>query len=155
VVAADRSAVGFGGMLVNDGRNRQYGNEEFVLNVWDAHVWGETVLWDESHSQFYGVDEFSEFAASGEDGAYDVSATPDLVADLPKADAIVVTSASKAFSDEELDGLVGFVADGGAVFLHDQSDLRDYDSTANLNPIADLLDLDFRFTDDDDVFGPY
>lgn len=63
-------------------------------------------------------------------------------------DAVVVTSPSQAFSGDELAGLSDFVADDGAVFLFDQSDFGGFDETANLNDIADELDLDFRFNSD-------
>lgn len=72
---------------------------------------------------------------------------------LDDADGLVATSPSDAFSDAELDALEAFVADGGAVFLFDESDFgagsgSGFDETANLNAIADALDLDFRFNSD-------
>ncbi|WP_230198618.1 thermonuclease family protein [Halopiger goleimassiliensis] len=74
---------------------------------------------------------------------------------LEAADGLVVTSPSESFSDAELEALQSFVADGGALFLFDESDFggqgnTDYgfDETENLNAIADALDLSFRFNSD-------
>ena len=64
------------------------------------------------------------------------------------ADAVVITTPEDAFTTDELDALDDFVTDGGAVFLFDQSDFMDFDQTANLNEIADELDLAFRFNSD-------
>ncbi|WP_129116481.1 DUF4350 domain-containing protein [Halegenticoccus tardaugens] len=148
LVASERGVVGFGAMLVDDGTDWQRGNEEFVLNVWDAEVDGEVVLWDEGHGQYYALSEFSEFRAYAEDNGYDVRATSDLAADLDGADAAVVTSPSAAFGSDELDALADFVAADGALFLHDQSDYENYDETANLNDVPGRLGLSFRFNDD-------
>ena len=148
LVAVDGAAVGFGTMLVTDDDEFTYGNEEFVLNVWDAEVGGGTVLWDEGHGQFYDLSQFSQFESYAEDRGYTVEATTDLASDLADADAVVVTSPSESFSDAEKDALSSFVADGGTAFLHDQSDFSDYDETDNLNDIASALGLGFRFNDD-------
>jgi len=64
------------------------------------------------------------------------------------ADAVVVTTPEVGFTDEELDALDDFVADGGALFLFHQSDFGGFDQPANLNEIAETLDLDFRFNSD-------
>jgi len=149
VVATDGSVVGFGGNLVTDGTNWQRGNEEFLLNVWDVHAGGSgTILWDEGHSQYYDLAEFTEFESYAEGEGYDVRATTSLASDLSGADGAVITSPSDSFSNSELNALSDFVASGGALFLHDQADYSDYDETANLNDIAAALNLDFRFNDD-------
>ena len=67
---------------------------------------------------------------------------------LPDADGVVITTPAQSFTDDELDALEGFVADGGAAFLLDQSDFSGFDETENFNEIADALDLDFRFNSD-------
>ena len=136
LVAVDGAVVGFGAMLVTDDAEFTYGNEEFVLNVWDAEVGGGTVLWDEGHNQYYDLSQFSQFESYAEDRGYTVEATTDLESDLADADAVVVTSPSDAFSDAEKDALSSFVDDDGAVFLHDQSDYNDFDETDNLNDVA-------------------
>ncbi|USZ67543.1 lamin tail domain-containing protein [Halorussus salilacus] len=150
LVAVDWNVVGFGSMLVNDGdASWQYGNEEFVLNVWDDALGGSgTVLWDEGHGQYYDLASFSEFESYAEDNGYTVESTSSLASDLADADAAVVTSPSEAFTSEELGALGDFVDEGGWLFLHDQSDYGDYDETANLNDIPGYLDLAFRFNDD-------
>ncbi len=149
LVAVDGSVVGFGSTLVNDGDvDPETGNDEFLLNVWDALVGGGTVLWDDGHDQFYDLPSFSDFEELAESSGYDVVGTTDLTADLGDADALVVTSPSQAFSDAELDAVASFLADGGALLLHDQSDFDDFDETTNLNTIAEALDLGFRFNDD-------
>ncbi len=148
VAAADGNVVGFGGLLATDGTNWQRGNEEFLLNVWDAHVGGGTVLYDEGHSQYYTLADYSEFEAYAENNGYTVQATTSLASDLSGADAVMITSPSSSFSSSELTALADFVAGGGAVFLHDQSDYSDYDETGNLNEIAGDLGVAFRFNDD-------
>lgn len=150
LVAVDWNVVGFGSMLVTDSdADWQKGNEEFVLNVWDDALGGSgTVLWDESHGQYYDLAAFSEFEAYAEDNGYAVRATTSLASDLSKADAAVVTSPATTFTSSELDALGDFVANGGWLFLHDQSDYGNYDETANLNDLLEYLKLAFRFNDD-------
>lgn len=147
LAAVDGTVVGFGAMLVDDDADFSAGNEEFLLNVWDELAGGGTVLWDEGHGQYYSLDRFSTFEAYAERNGYDVRATADLAADLGDADAAVITSPSDALSDAEFEALRSFVADGGALFLHDQSDFGGYDETAHLDDIAAALDLEFRFND--------
>lgn len=152
LAADDGPVVGFGAMLVQDNQNVnfEYGNEEFVLNVWDAKLGGSgTVLWDDGHGQYYTLSSFTEFESYAEANGYTVQATTSLAADLSSADAAVVTSPSTAFTSNELDALASFVSGGGALFLHDQSDYGDNDETANLNAIASHLGLAFRFNDDE------
>ena len=148
VSATDGNVVGFGWMVVEDGTNWQYGNEEFLLNVWDEHAGGGTVLYDEGHGQYYTLADFSEFEDYAENNGYTVQATTSLASDLSNADAAWITSPSTSFTNSELSALADFVANGGAVFLHDESDYSDYDETGNLNEIAGDLGLAFRFNDD-------
>ena len=148
LVGVDGSVVGFGAMVANDDADFRFGNEEFLLNVWDEQIGSGTVLWDEGHGQFYALDRFGSFERYAEDNGYTVEATENLADDLGDADGVVVTSPSDAFSGSERDALAGFVDDGGAVFLHDQSDFRNFDETDNLNALASALGAGFRFNDD-------
>ncbi|MFC6952496.1 DUF4350 domain-containing protein [Halorubellus litoreus] len=148
LVAVSGRVVGFGAIMVDGAPNFDEDNEEFLLNVWDEVVGSGTVLWDEGHDQFFDTEEVEAFPTHAEDHGYSVRGTTSLVDDLPDADALVVTSPSKAFSDAELDAVASFVDDGGAVFLHNQADYNDFDATGNHNAIADALDLEFRFGDD-------
>jgi endonuclease YncB( thermonuclease family) len=149
LVADDGGVVGFGSMLVHDAAPDGYDNEAFLLNVWDAKLGGGgTVLWDHSHDQYYTLDKFSGFEAAAESAGYDVRPTWDLTDDLPGADAVVITSPGYWFWDADLDALAEFVADGGVVFLHDQSDYNDYDASARLTEITERLGAAFRFNDD-------
>ncbi|WP_018128846.1 DUF4350 domain-containing protein [Haladaptatus paucihalophilus] len=150
LVVSDSNVVAFGSMLVEDGTNWQQGNEEFVLNAWDAELGGSgTVLFDEGHGQYYDLASFSKFESYAENNGYTVTATSNLSAELGSADAAVITSPSTAFSSSELDDLATFVAGGGTLFVHDQSDYNDNDTTANLNDFASYLGLSFRFNDDE------
>jgi endonuclease YncB( thermonuclease family) len=150
VAATDWNVAAFGALLVDDRENWQPGNEEFLLNVWDDALGGSgTVYWDEGHGQYYTLSKFSKFESYAENEGYTVNATTKLSKALKKADAAVITSPSDAFTSSELSDLGDFVANGGWLFLHDQSDYGNYDETANLNDIAGYLDLDFRFNDDE------
>jgi endonuclease YncB( thermonuclease family) len=151
LVSRDGGVFGFGAMLVTDDNVKfDYGNEELVLNAWDDAMGGSgTVLYDEGHGQYYTLSEFSEFETYAEDNGYSVRATTSLADDLANADGAVVTSPGEAFTGSDLDAVASFVADGGALFLHDQSDYNDYDGTGVLNDIADRLSLAFRFNDDE------
>ncbi|QSG09568.1 thermonuclease family protein [Halapricum desulfuricans] len=154
VVAVDGTVVGITGPFVTtDTDFANFGNEEFLLNVYDELVDGGTVLHDEGHGQFYtlssnGGDDFQAFADYVGNNGYSYEATTDLEADLADADAVTITSPSNAFTDSELDALSTFVDGGGVVFLHDQSDFNDFDATANHNEIAAALGAGFRFNDD-------
>ncbi|WP_276247981.1 MULTISPECIES: DUF4350 domain-containing protein [unclassified Haladaptatus] len=149
VVATDWNTVGFGGIFVNDSVNWQYGNEEFVLNVWDDALGGSgTVLWDEGHGQYYDLASASEFEDYAESNGYTVTATQNLSADLASADAVVITAPGTAFTQQELSDLGSFVSGGGWVFLHNESDYSNFDETQNLNDIAGYLELAYRFNDD-------
>ncbi|PSQ19156.1 ABC transporter [Halobacteriales archaeon QS_8_69_26] len=149
LVAVEGSVMGLGAPFVNDGSYAAaLDNEEFLLNAYDELVGGGTVLWDESHGQFYSLDKFGQFESIAADNGYTLEGSSDLTADLSDADGVVITSPSDAFTDEELTALSDFADAGGAVFLHDQSDFNDFDATANLNEVAAALDLSFRFNDD-------
>ncbi len=152
LVALDGTVAGIGAPFVDGGGEDSFDttadNEEFVLNLYDEIVDGDTVLWDESHDQFYSLDGFQAFEEYAENEGYTLEPTTDLPADLPTTDAVVITSPSSEFTDAELDALADFVADGGAVVLHSQSDFNDFDQTANLNAITEALGVGFRFNDD-------
>ena len=135
-----------------------FGNEELLLNVFDKLLGGTgTVIHDESHGQFYsldpnGGDDFQSFAEYTRANGYSYGKEGDdittVLSGSDAADAVVITSPSEAFTNAELDALSGFVDDGGAVFLHDQSDFDNFDATDNLNEIASGLGVSFRFNDD-------
>ena len=148
LVAVDGAVAGLGAPLVDDDFDATVDNEEFLLNLYDELVDGSTVLWDESHDQFYSLDQFGQFETYAEAAGYTLEPTGDLTADLPDADAVVITSPASSFTDAELAALSDFVADGGAVVLHDQSDFNDFDATANLDAVAEALAVGFRFNDD-------
>ncbi|OYR67142.1 nuclease [Halorubrum ezzemoulense] len=155
VVAVDGSVVGVTGPFVATDTNFfEFGNEEFLLNLYDQLLGGTgTVLHDESHGQFYTVapndgDDFQAFGEYAETNSYVYEVTNNIEADLSGADAVVITSPSNGFTESELTTLSGFVDGGGIVFLHDQSDFNNFDATDNLNEIATELDVDFRFNDD-------
>ncbi len=147
MVAVDGDVLGFGGPFVTE-RDYQYGNEEFLLNALDEHVGEGRVAFDEGHGQFYDLAAYGAFEAYAENNGYTVEATTDLAAALPTADALVVTSPSQSFTASETDALRSFLDGGGALCLFHQSDFNDFDETANLNAVADALDLGFRFNDD-------
>ncbi|MFB6220763.1 MAG: DUF4350 domain-containing protein [Halolamina sp.] len=151
LASADAGVYGFGAILLQDSNVKfEYGNEEFVLNAWDAEMGGSgTVYWDEGHGQNFDLASCSSFENYAESNGYDVQPTTSLSSDLSNADGVVITSPSQSFSASELDDLASFVANGGALFLHDQSDYSDYDGTGYLNDIADRLSLSYRFNDDD------
>jgi len=149
LVAVDGSVVGFGATLVSNEANFRSGNEEFLLNVWDAHLGGSgTVLYDEGHDQYHPLSDFSNMRNYAEEAGYTVNATTTLADDLPTADAVWLTGPATAFTASEKSALADFVASGGALFVHDRADYSDYDETANLNDVAAALDLPFRFNDD-------
>jgi endonuclease YncB( thermonuclease family) len=63
------------------------------------------------------------------------------------ADVVAIPSPSTAYTQAELDALAAHVDSGGAVFIFDESEFQN-EETANLNDIADALDLAFRFNPD-------
>ena len=74
---------------------------------------------------------------------------------VAETDALMITSPSAAYTQDELSELSSYVADGGAVFIFDESDfggvdsdIGGFDETENLNEIASALDLPFRFNSD-------
>jgi len=156
IVASEGSVVGVGNVLVHDGTDYPPDNANFLLNVFDEHVDGTSVLWDEGHGQFYtlaGEDEntgegFSGFQSQASDAGYQLQPTEDMAGDLDGADGIVITTPSQALSQSELSTLVSFADDGGAVVLLSQSDFNDFDATDNFNEVASALELSFRFNDD-------
>jgi len=149
LMAVDDGVVGFGSMLVDDDSlTGEYDNVQFLLNVWNAEVGSGTVLWDESNRQYWTLDRFSEFSAAAEREGFDVRATRDLRRDLPNADAVVITAPGEYLDYETLDALAAFVADGGTLFLHDESDFRNYDATQRFDEICERLGTVFQFNDD-------
>ncbi|WP_353634356.1 DUF4350 domain-containing protein [Halobacterium sp. NMX12-1] len=148
LVAADGPVVAFGVPFAQNSVNfGEYGNEEVLLNVLDEYAGSGTVLWDESHGQFYDLASHSAFEAYAEENGYEVTAASSLPGNLAGASAVVVTSPADAFTDDELSVLSMFASDGGLVVLMDQSDFSDYDQTANLNEVAEALDTSIRFND--------
>lgn len=150
LVSEDGSVVGFGSteMVSDSNGGFEHGNEEFLLNLWDSKVQGKVVLWDEGHGQYWSLDRYEGFHEYAEKAEYDLRATRDLVSDIGGAAGVVVTSPSDGFTQEELEALRGFIEEGGAVFIFDQSDYQGHDETANLNGIAEALGLKFRFNSD-------
>jgi len=148
--ANDGAVVGFGGDLVADDANFKSGNEEFLLNVWNAYLGGSgTVLYDEGHDQYDTLTTYSNMANYAETQEnYSVSATSTLASDLSSADAVWITTPSAAFTADEQAALKDFADGGGVVFVHDEADYSNYDETQNLNDLASGLALDFRFNDD-------
>jgi len=149
LVAADTEAnvYGFGCPFATDDTDFSYGNDEFLLSLWEEAMGEGTVLWDEGHDQYYDSSRFGEFRAYAEDHGFSVEATTDIEADIDGAAGIVVTSPTGSFSDAEQAALSGFVEAGGSVFLHSQSDYNNFDETANLNTLCETLSAPFRFND--------
>lgn len=157
LVATDGNVATIGCPFASDEADFSYGNEEFLLNLWDTLFGGGTVLWDEGHDQYYHLDRFSTVEAYAETQGYTVETTTDLGADLAGASGIVITTPTTALTDAELTALSEFVANGGGVILHSQSDYQNYDATANTNAILAALGTDIRFNDAqiiDDDHGP-
>jgi endonuclease YncB( thermonuclease family) len=149
LVAVDGDVVGLGATLVSDEANFRSDNEQFLLNVWDAHLGGSgTVLYDRSHGQYHPLGDFRNARNYAERNGYTVKTTNALEADLAEADAVWITAPDDPFTEAELRALSAFRSGGGAVFLHDRADYRNFDRTANLNAIAAALSLSFRFNDD-------
>jgi len=148
------SVAGFGTtQLINDQTDFGTGSEEFTLNLMDELIGSGTVLWDESHGQYWtleddGNNSFEAFADYAENNGYSLEATGDLEGDLPDADGVAIGTPADEFTDTELTALSDFVDDGGGVLLLDQSDFQDNEETTTLNEIATELDLDFRFNSD-------
>lgn len=169
LVANDGGVWGFGALMVqNDlgmdgGVRNEYGNEELVLNTWDAEMGGSgTVLWDEGHNNKFLLSDVDEFHGYVENNGYTLTATTDIENDLSNADGVVIDAPESSFSSSELTALSDFVGNGGAVFLHDQSSESGGSEATNLNEIANELSLAFRFNDDhiddpdqqDDAYKP-
>jgi len=161
LMAVDAGVVAFGSTFVDDrSLTGEYDNLAFYLNVLHAEVGSGTVVWDESNGQYWTLDEFTQFESAAESEGFDVRPTDNLYNDLSSADAAVVTAPGEYLTDGELDGLAEFVADGGTLILHDQSDYNDYDATQRLDEICARLGTVFQFNDDQvydfpDNDGPY
>jgi len=149
LMAVDAGVVAFGSTFVDDrSLTGEYDNLAFYLNVLHAEVGSGTVVWDESNGQYWTLDEFTQFESAAESEGFDVRPTDNLYNDLSSADAAVVTAPGEYLTDGELDGLAEFVADGGTLILHDQSDYNDYDATQRLDEICARLGTVFQFNDD-------
>ncbi len=81
LITRDGNVVGFGAPFAEDESDRD-DNREFVLNVWDDVVDGETVYWDESHGQYYDASQFEGLVSDAEAAGYTVEPTDDLLAVL-------------------------------------------------------------------------
>ncbi len=148
LAASEDGVVGFGATLVDDSAEFQSGNEEFLLNVWDAEIGEGTVLYDVGHDQdttFANVSNFVRYA--GKHG-YTVEESDEFITELGRADAVWITSPGTSFTDRELRALGRFVDDGGVVLLHGRGDYQGEDHTTIINDVAAGLDLSFRFNDD-------
>ncbi|ELZ41824.1 DUF4350 domain-containing protein [Halorubrum tebenquichense] len=154
-VDQDLPVVAFGFPFAqNDVQFVDYGNEEVLLNLLDEYADSDTVLWDEGHDQFYGLDSHSAFADYAGENGYTLESTTDLESDLlGPASAIVITSPSAAFSDDEIGALSSFADAGGLIVLMDQSDYSDFDETGNLNALATGLETQIRFNDNQVIDG--
>lgn len=149
LVAEDGGVVAVGTPLVHDDAPAGYDNTAFLLNVWDHHLGGSgTVYWDESNGQYWTLSKFADFEAAAESAGYDVRPSDNIHNDSYGADAVVVPTPADALSSGELDRFAAFVANGGTLFLHGESDYNNYDQTDNLNAIAEHLGVGFRFNDD-------
>ncbi|MGQ3723063.1 thermonuclease family protein [Natrialba aegyptia] len=147
LVAVDGTVVGIGAPLATDESDVD-ATREFLVTAWEDRLDGPgTVYYDESHGQALALDDYAELEALASNRGFDVGATDDLAADLDDADLVMITSPGEAFSAAERDALEAFVADGGAVFIHDEADY-DGHATDTLNVLAAALDLDFRFNSD-------
>jgi|GEM_PF-2810422 hypothetical protein len=145
------NVAALGSMLVNDSALDavpELDNEEFVLNLWDR-LFGEgaTVRWDEGHDQFYDLSKFGQFETYAESTGYTVTAGTTVPADTASVDGFVVTTPNASFTDDELAALSSFLADGGAVVFHSQSDFSGNDATDNLNAALGSLETGVRFVD--------
>ncbi len=150
LVAVEGSVVAFSAMLVDDGANFDDDTDEFVLNLWDDQLGGAgDVLWATGHDEYYAPERFGQFVDYVEQIGYSVTGSDDLAGDLGggDADAVVLTTPGSSVPERDRRALVEFVTAGGSVFLHDQSDYGGHDGTAELNAVADALDLGFRFND--------
>lgn len=148
LVATDGQVVAIGCPLLTDDADFSFGNEEFMMNVWDdLFGGGGTILWDEGHDQYYNLGKFGTFEDYAESQGYTVESTIDLAGDIKDADGVVITTPTVGLSDAELAALSEFVADGGGVVLHSQSDYRNFDATDNSNAILSELGANIRFND--------
>ena len=145
-----------------------------------VHEYSSTFIRSESvarNDQYWTMERFSEFFGYARDNGYrvvsdqraygsgsvDTKDVPLVVALQAEDPDLVMLHCPNRLNDAALEALRRYVADGGAVVLHDSSDLaaeewrrpNDTDSredemrdpTANLNEIADALGVGFRFND--------
>jgi endonuclease YncB( thermonuclease family) len=148
LVAVDDTVAGFGAVLAEDEGQFEEDHEEFLINIWNKYIGDGTVLWDEGHDQYYTLDRFEQYVDLAKKNNYTIEPTENLTDELGNADGVVITSPRNGFSGRELDALRSFRDDGGALFVHSQSDFENFDETRNLNDLARGLDLSFRFNDD-------
>lgn len=99
---------------------------------WASFLPRTTNFNDDAFPNFFGPDE------NGDSGDGDLEI---------QADVVAIPSPSDSYTDGELAALAAHVADGGAVFLLDESEFVN-EETANLNDIAAHLDIEFRFNAD-------
>ncbi|MCF2238780.1 thermonuclease family protein [Halobacterium salinarum] len=150
LMAVDGSVVAFAAPFAPDDSDAgSYGNEDVLLNVFDAYADAGTIYWDDGHDQFYDRASHSAVAARADTAGHTVAATTDIADAVTREDAAaaVVTSPADPFSAAEQDALAAFAADGGLVVLMSQSDYKNYDATASLNDLADGIDTTIRFND--------
>ncbi|QWC18108.1 DUF1102 domain-containing protein [Halorubrum sp. 2020YC2] len=126
-IDGDVPVAGLGTMQSLDDERSDFttGVEEFVLNLMDDLIGSGTVLWDESHGQFWtleddGPNSFGQFVDYVDDNGYTLEATDDLEADLSDADGVAIGTPAEGFTASELDALSDFVDDGSGVLLFDQ-----------------------------------
>jgi endonuclease YncB( thermonuclease family) len=151
LVAVDGGVVAIGSDFASDGSEFD-ANRTMLVNAWEDRI-GDTgtVLYDETHGQNSSLGDFSQLETVAEDRGFTVDAiTEDFTGALDGADAVMVASSNDdltSFSDAELDALDSFVADGGALFLHNTSDFEG-DSSAVLNDVLAGVGADLQFNSD-------
>jgi hypothetical protein len=69
-VGIDGNVVGLPSPMIANGTNWQYGNEQFVLNMWDELLGAGTVLFDEGHDQYYTLSKCTTFQSYAEENGY-------------------------------------------------------------------------------------
>ncbi|NGM71264.1 nuclease [Natronolimnobius sp. AArcel1] len=147
LVAVDDGVVGVGTDLATDESDVD-ATREFLVNAWEDRIGSTgTVRYDESHGQALTLDDYSDLAATAADRGFDVAATDDLAANLDDADLVMITTPQESFTEDTLNALTAFVADGGVVFAHDEADYGGH-STDALNDLIGALEAGFRFNSD-------
>ena len=76
LISRDGNVVGIGsaGFVSDERGGFDAGNEQFLLNVWDELIGGGTVLWDESHRQYWDLASHDSFRRYAEDHGYELEA---------------------------------------------------------------------------------